>query len=411
MRDTLFPPPWFFNFKDAATAPAASKVHRLCNDAVWRSLGFGQRLYAGALALAWPVTAAAISIPWIRRNAAPIRRLTGKRAFRQLREMWAIAVKYRISPRYYYIFEFYDDARRARAGDYLMRWETKQVAYRLLRPKQQTTGTPIKDKIAFAVHCREHNLPAVPLVAAFRDGVRVAEIGSPEPPETDLFVKRVLGKGGAGAERWNWAGNGLYRSTRGEALSGAALLQHVAGLSKREAYLIQPALTNHAELRPLSLSALSTVRLLTCRDERGGFEATDAAFRMAANPKSPVDNLHAGGIAAMVDLKTGRLGPASDLGAGPNFAWFDRHPLTGAEIAGRMLPFWSEATALATRAHAVFSEWTVIGWDIAILDDGPRLIEGNKGPDIDIIQRTLRAPIGGGRFGQLLAYHLERLPR
>jgi hypothetical protein len=36
------------------------------------------------------------------------------------------------------------------------------------------------------------------------------------------------------------------------------------------------------------------------------------------------------------------------------------------------------------------------------------LIEGNKGPDFDIIQRTSRAPIGNTRVGTLLAHHLRR---
>jgi hypothetical protein len=295
------------------------------------------------------------------------------------------------------------------AGNYLMRYETKQVAYRLLRPETETTGMPIKNKIAFAVYCRDHDLPAVPLVAAFRDGARLPDIGAPQPPETDLFAKRVFGKGGARAYRWNWIGNGLYRSTTGEEISGAKLLEHVAALSKREAYLVQPALSNHAALRELSLGALSTVRLLTCRDPQGRFEVTNASFRMSANPKSAVDNIHAGGIATPVDLATGRLGPASDLGLGPKFAWHDTHPVTGAPITGRILPFWPETMALAVRAHTDFAEWTVIGWDIAILDEGPRLIEGNKGPDVDLIQRPLRGPIGSSRFGELLAYNLERV--
>jgi hypothetical protein len=122
-----------------------------------------------------------------------------------------------------------------------------------------------------------------------------------------------------------------------------------------------------------------------------------------------VDNIHAGGIAAPIDLATGRMGPASDLGLGPKFAWYDSHPWTHAPIAGRVLPHWQEAMALAVRAHDAFSEWAVIGWDVALLDDGAWLIEGNKGPDVDLMQRPLRGPIGNGRFGALLAYHLERL--
>ena len=38
-------------------------------------------------------------------------------------------------------------------------------------------------------------------------------------------------------------------------------------------------------------------------------------MRMAIDGNHVVDNLHAGGIAAAVDLDAGTLGPASDLGA------------------------------------------------------------------------------------------------
>jgi hypothetical protein len=221
-------------------------------------------------------------------------------------------------------------------------------------------------------------------------------------------VKRVFGKGGARAERWNWAGNGRYRSTTGAEKDAAALIAHIAALSRAEAYVVQPALANHPELRELALGALCTVRLVTCRNEQERHELAGTAFRMPSNPEAPVDNIHAGGIAASVDLKTGRLGQASDLGLGPDFVWHDRHPVTGGVIAGRILPFWDEAVALALRAHDAFSEWTVIGWDVAILADGPCLIEGNKGPDPDLLQRSLRGPIGNGRYGELLAYNLER---
>jgi hypothetical protein len=408
MRDTLFPPPRFFKPRDAATAPAARRVHEICDRATWHSLGLGQRLYAAMLVLVWPLIATFAALPWLRRNAGAIRAMTGKGVLRQFAEIVWLALKHRVSPRYYYMFELYLAERMRQAGNYMMRYETKQIAYRMLRPTVETTGMAIKNKISFALFCQEHDLPAVPLVAAFSDGARVAEIGKAEPPQSDLFAKRVIGKGGARAYRWNWIGNGRYRSTTGEEVSGAEVLELVAALSRREPYLVQPALSNHAALRELSLGALSTVRLLTCRDESGGFEVTNASFRMAANPKSAVDNIHAGGIAAPVDLATGKLGAASDLGLGPIFQWHDKHPLTGAQITGRVLPFWPEALALAIRAHTAFAEWTVIGWDIAILDEGPRLIEGNKGPDVDLIQRPLRGPIGDGRFGELLAHNLEQ---
>ena len=41
------------------------------------------------------------------------------------------------------------------------------------------------------------------------------------------------------------------------------------------------------------------------------------------------------------------------------------------------------------------------------MEDGPELVEGNGAPDLDIIQRTHRAPIGNARLGELLAFHLR----
>src|SRR3954466_3696892 len=99
MRDTLFPPPWFFDTKDAATSPAARRVHEICNRAVWRSLGAADRLRAAALAIAWPVVAVGFGLPLVWRNAAAVRALTGKGALRQLGELVCVAVRYRAVPK------------------------------------------------------------------------------------------------------------------------------------------------------------------------------------------------------------------------------------------------------------------------------------------------------------------------
>ena len=94
---------------------------------------------------------------------------------------------------------------------------------------------------------------------------------------------------------------------------------------------------------------------------------------------------------------------------GPGRGWCERHPDTGAAIAGRALPYWQETLDLARRAHTLaFADHVVIGWDIAILAEGPRLVEGNKGPDLDLVQKSHREPLGNARLGQLLAFHLRR---
>jgi hypothetical protein len=69
---------------------------------------------------------------------------------------------------------------------------------------------------------------------------------------------------------------------------------------------------------------------------------------------------------------------------------------------------WNELCDLVHRAHSAFDDWVVIGWDVAITAEGPRLVEGNSGPDIDLIQRPLRMAFGDTRLGELLAFHLNR---
>jgi hypothetical protein len=159
----------------------------------------------------------------------------------------------------------------------------------------------------------------------------------------------------------------------------------------------------------LGAGTLATVRVMSCRNEANEVEVTNAVLRMARNRDAVVDNFHAGGIAANVDISTGELGPATGgAWGGTTGGWFERHPETGAPIRGRRLPCWDDLIALVRRTHGVaFSDQVVIGWDVALLPDGPCLVEANKGPDLDIIQRVGDGPVGNERLGELLAFNLR----
>jgi hypothetical protein len=113
--------------------------------------------------------------------------------------------------------------------------------------------------------------------------------------------------------------------------------------------------------------------------------------------------------AAAVDLKSGRL--AAMTGDKPECLsqWYERHPVTGVEIIGRVVPCWDQVIALAKRAHHVIRDRVLVGWDIAITPNGPMLIEGNSYPDVHYPQRIHRRPYGEMRIGELLQHHMDRL--
>jgi hypothetical protein len=406
LRDGLYPPPFILGWYLPAAHTPAGRVHRLCNQALWPAgdvIAGGRNLVLIAL---WPLIASARAWKEVRRRGETLRRTAGISKWRQFRGMVRLALRHRIPPIYYYRYDLYRPAQRQLAAHYLMRYETKEIAYRLLYPVEtdRHVPAPLKDKLGFAHHCERHGLRHVPTLAVFEDGGRVD--GQDGLPVTSLFLKPAAGKGGCGAERWESVDRNRYRNSAGEEMEAEALLARVQDLSRAEPYLVQPALSNHAALRDLTAGALCTARILTCRTENGGHEATDAAFRMPSSMTSAVDNFHAGGVASAVDIRTGKLGQATDLGTERSL-WHDRHPFSEAQIAGRHLPMWREAIDLVERAHRAFDEYVVVGWDVAFLDDGPALVEGNRGPDIDILQRTGRGPIGNRRFGELLAHNLE----
>ena len=90
------------------------------------------------------------------------------------------------------------------------------------------------------------------------------------PPQHDLFVKARTGQGGLGAERFRWD-RVLFQSNRGCRLRPEDLGGYLANRARTEnlTLLVQPALSNHPDLRSESNEALATARLVTGRSIHG----------------------------------------------------------------------------------------------------------------------------------------------
>ena len=398
---------WCFLPDDGSPAMV---IHRCYAREVWRERGFWAR--AGLLAgyFYWPLFNLSMMGWFTLRNGAAIKQRTTKGITRQLLEQCSLAIGPSILPVYYYMYELYIDEKREKADQYIFRYEVKGGIYTFLKQQLGHIGKqPITNKAAFAAYCARRGLPTVPILAIARNGkLRKAAGQERALPAIGLFIKPYNSKGGRGAERWDHLESNRYKRADGTILTRAQLRDRLINLSLRHAYIVQPCVTNHPEIADLSNGALSTVRIITCLDEHDRPEITHAVFKMAVGKNTTIDNVHAGGIAATVDLRTGELRPATDLGIDPRRGWCTRHPDTGAQISGRKLLFWTEALDLARRAHTPFSGRIVIGWDVALTTEGPLLVEGNGAPGVDLIQRPNGEPIGSSRLGELLAFHVRR---
>ena len=208
-------------------------------------------------------------------------------------------------------------------------------------------------------------------------------------------------------ERWDYLGEGRYRNSHGAVMEREALTAKLARQSLKDDFLVQPRLANHPALDDISNGALATVRLLTCRNEQGRAEATNAAFRMAIGGIRLSTISTRAGLPPQSIWRPARSASPRTSGIRPEVGWRETHPVSGARFAGRRLPYWQEAVALACRTHEAFPQRVIVGWDVALLADGACIIEGNGKPDLDIHQRAERRPLGDQRIAALLAFNVR----
>ena len=127
----------------------------------------------------------------------------------------------------------------------------------------------------------------------------------------------------------------------------------------------------------------NTVRILTLWDLAVGRPFLAAAVHRFGTARSaPVDNWHGGwgGLSARIDLDSGALGPGATLSDAGRLCWHERHPESGAAIAGVRVERWAETSAAVLAAAARLPEAPAIGWDLVVTDNGCCFLEGNSPP-------------------------------
>ena len=147
----------------------------------------------------------------------------------------------------------------------------------------------------------------------------------------------------------------------------------------------------HPDLAALYPGSVNTVRLVTLRHD--GVVIPLFAFLRMGMGGNVVDNLNSEGIAAKIDIDSGRITMPA---AGKDGAVYDIHPDTGVGIVNFQIPHWDLVLELARRAAEVVPEVGYVGWDIAVRQDDAVLIEGNSYPGHDILQLPAYTPDGAG---------------
>lgn len=136
--------------------------------------------------------------------------------------------------------------------------------------------------------------------------------------------------------------------------------------------LVEEYIVQGAPLSNIHSESVNTVRFATAYID-GDVKLLFAELRMGCGD-SFVDNAGAGGIVALIDIKSGIV---SGIGCRENGERYIFHPDSNVKIVGTELPEWEALLKLVKELAAVVPQQKYVGWDLAYSQDGWVLVEGN----------------------------------
>ena len=151
--------------------------------------------------------------------------------------------------------------------------------------------------------------------------------------------------------------------------------------------VVEGFVSQHPDMQKLSLNGINTIRVVTLCTAAPytGLETNKVYFAYAAvrmcRGEAYTDNAHQGGMVAALDLDTGRIVTDAFDYAGQVHKV---HPDTGTTIEGFQVPYVQEMKEMLEKACRLVPGY--FGWDVAISENGPVLIEVNSHPGAELLQ-------------------------
>lgn len=194
------------------------------------------------------------------------------------------------------------------------------------------------------------------------------EFGEFIKDKTSVFVKVTDSCGGEGVEK---------KEITADTNAGELYRE----LIEKNQTLVEERLVQRSEMDKLSPSSINTIRITSVLS-KGEAHIMYALVRMS-NGESEVDNISSGGMYCPVDGNGVIFAPAFCDKTG---LCYKEHPLTKTKFEGFVIPFYKQAEELVKKAALEVPQIRYVGWDVAICQKGPVLIEGNTIPGYDMCQ-------------------------
>jgi hypothetical protein len=190
-----------------------------------------------------------------------------------------------------------------------------------------------------------------------------------ETKKEHLFIKPLEGIGGFGCILLT------NKQLKAQIKTHASYLLSTSNLF--ESYIKQ-----HTEINNIYPHAVNTLRMVHYTDKNHNIHILSTFMRFGQG-LSNTDNTSGGGFSVAINQDNGTLfGPGrQEITKGAAVYW--EHPDTHYKFEGFTIPYFKEACHLVNTCAKHFPS-RLIGWDIAITEEGPVVIEGNHNPGLHV---------------------------
>ncbi len=301
---------------------------------------------------------------------------------KQFKKMLFICLKFNFSPMYFYQFMLWQNEKNLNL--YLQEFENIELQKKLTH---KINTDVLTDKYKFSQFCIREKIPTPKIIAIYDNRKLVTKACLLDTYHEDIFIKPIDGVGGEGATLIRYVKSMNCWQTKTSNRSIHNIQKHCEGISQNSRILVQEKVNNHKHLNFSTKGALCTLRIVTSI-QNGHSDVLFSTFRMPIGD-SDIDNFGDGGIAS--NVIEGVLSAAISMKDPLNKHKY--HPDSLLEIECQKIPFYNEALSLAKKAHEKLNGLMTIGWDIAITESGPSMIEGNPIWGTQIVQMTTGKPI------------------
>ena len=191
-----------------------------------------------------------------------------------------------------------------------------------------------------------------------------------------LALKPSAGTHGDGFYRMEYA-DGKYL-INGKEMTEDDIVGMISGF--KSVYVITEYLFMHHELKKIYPNAVNTIRVAVVNQSAYEPKIMQTYMRIGSSKSGFTDNVGYGGICAKIDTATGRYYCPEQL-RDHKFTPCPKHPDTGVEIEG-IVPNWDYMCEGVLNICRFMPELEYLGFDIAITDDGFKIIEINIHQDL-----------------------------